>query len=373
MLTSNIKIMKEQAKKVLDIITLSEKRRNKKLLQVNPTVSASRDALQSSIIEVHSYSNDNYSYTNNIELPELEKICGKQSIDWVNIDIVNDATVNKIAAIFKIHPLIIEDILSTNQRPKMDEIDNQIFCVMQMMYYNNVEHTIESEQISIVLGKDFVLTFQDDASRDHFDPIRDKLKLVLNKYKNNTADYMLHSILDSIVDNYYIVMENLGIAIENLEENISKGNTDAYSMNKINNLRKEMILYRRNVIPAKDVIKSLVFIDNPLISPVNKKYFKDVLDHAEQAVDLSDNYKDIVGNIRDLYINQINLKTNEAMKFLTIITALLAPATVIGGIFGMNFEKLPYIHSSYGFFFAASLMIIIPVVMLYYFKKKDWY
>jgi magnesium transporter len=144
-------------------------------------------------------------------------------------------------------------------------------------------------------------------------------------------------------------------------------------MNRINDLRKEMILYRRNILPVKDVIRYFLDTDNELIQTKTKRYFKDVYDHISQASDLSDNYLDLVTSIRDLYINQVNLKSNETMKFLAIITSLMAPATVIGGIFGMNFDKIPYLHNTYGFWIAVFLMIFIPILMLLWFRKKGWY
>ncbi len=365
--------MKEQAKKILELFNVNELTKTKKVLKVNPTIQPQREVLLKSILSIYEYNNETIEIKTNATLDDVAKANLDAKNTWLNVDVINEKTANSLAQKFCIHPLIIEDILSINQRPKTDEIKDQIFCLMQMMYYNKLEHTIENEQLSIVLGNKFLITFQDDETRDHFNPIRQKLQINNSRLRENDTDYLLYSLLDSIVDNYYTVIEELGESIEHLEEDVSKNKSNSFTMSKINSLRKEMIVYRRNVVPTRDLIKFFIETDNPLIKPVNKKYFKDVLDHIEQAVDLSDNYRDIVASIRDLYINQINLKSNETMKALTVITALLAPATVIGGIFGMNFDKIPYLHNTYGFWIAVTSMIIIPLFMLLWFKKKGWY
>jgi magnesium transporter len=365
--------MTNTTKKYLSLLNPLDLLKTKKVLQVNPTLATNRDVLKETVMSLYSYSSSTLQKTDSIALHQIASSIEASENNWLNVDIVKKDVVDKLSEIFTIHPLIAEDILSENQRPKMDEIDEQIYCVLQMLYYNDIENSLENEQVSFVLGKNFLLSFQDDESRDHFNPIREKLKIPVSKCRTNTIDYLLYSLLDSIVDNYYIVMEKLGANIELLEETISKGKGDNFTMNRINSLRKEMIIYRRNIVPTRDLISSLVRTDNKLIFERNKRYFKDVQDHIEQAVDLSENYRDMVANIRDLYINQINLKSNETMKFLTIITALLAPATVIGGIFGMNFDRIPYLHNVYGFWLAVSMMLIAPLIMLWWFRKKGWY
>jgi magnesium transporter len=362
-----------RTKKYLQKLNPLELVRTKRVLHVNPIVEPNRDLFKKSVMDLYEYSETNIQNTKPATIKLLENAMNKGNCIWVNTDVVQKDTVEKICDLFNVHPLLQEDILSLNQRPKIDEIDNQIFCVLQMMYYNQLDSSIESEQVSFVLGSQFLLSFQDDETRDHFNPIRLKLQLVNSKLRSSNADYLLYSLLDAIVDQYYYVMEQLGNNIEMLEENISKGITDDFTMNQINSLRKEMIVYRRNIVPLRDLLTSILSNDNGLIQEKNKRYFKDVYDHVIQAVDLSENYRDIVNSIRDLYINQINLKSNANMKFLTIVTTILAPATVIGGIFGMNFDVIPIAHNTFGFWIAVSLMFVIPLIMLTYFKRKDWF
>jgi magnesium transporter len=347
--------------------------RTKKILHVNPTKEIKSIVSDKSKLALYTYDAVKLNKYDDIAADSIRQHMTGSLKKWLNVDIVHAGTIAQVQKEFNIHALIVEDILNANQRPKVDEAEDQIYCVMQMLYFNEIDKSVESEQVSFVLGKHFLLTFQDDEARDHFDVIRQKLEIGNSKLRSNGSDFLFYTLLDAIVDNYYIVMDKLGIEIEQLEERISRGETTEYTMSAINNLRKEMIMFRRNVVPVRDVLSNLCYTENTLIEPSNRRYYKDVLDHIVQAIDLSDNYRDIVTNIRDLYVNQVNLKSNEVMKFLAIITSLLAPATVLGGIFGMNFDRLPWQHNQYGFAFVAILMIGIPLLMLTWFKKQGWF
>jgi magnesium transporter len=273
---------------------------------------------------------------------------------------------------YGVHPLIIEDILSINQRPKMDEVDGILFCLLNMLYFNDQKKTVETEQISIILGKNFVLSFQEDADRDVFNPIRTRLKLNNAKIRLHNADYLCYSLLDMIVDNYFIVMEKVGEQIELLEEEVIR-NSNTRSLARINQLRKELIVLKRNFAPVRDLLNGIIRSESELLEDRNTKYYKDVYDHIVQAFDLSENYRDIIMSMQDLYINNVNLRMNEVMKVMAIVTCLLAPATVIGGIFGMNFEVIPYLHNRWGFFIAVASMLLIPLWMLRIFRRKGWF
>jgi magnesium transporter len=280
--------------------------------------------------------------------------------------------VEKVCTHFEIHPLLIEDILSINQRPKMDEVEGVLFCLLNMLYYNEAKQSVEQEQISIVLGRSFVVTFQEDASRDVFNPLRDRLKMASSKLRQRNADYLCYTMLDMIVDNYFLVMEKLGDRIELLEEEVIR-NSNKRSLARINQLRKEIIVLKRNTVPVRDLIAGILRSDSELLDDRNTKYYKDIYDHIVQAIDLTDNYRDMMTSLQDLYINNVNLKMNEVMKVMAIVTCLLAPATVIGGIFGMNFDSIPYLHNQYGFWVAVGIMLIIPLWMVFLFRKRGWF
>jgi magnesium transporter len=293
-------------------------------------------------------------------------------VSWINIDGINKTEIEKLSKHFCIHNLIVEDILSIGQRPKMDDIEGRLFCVLNMLYFNEKDASIETEQISIVLGNNFVISIQEDEQKDVFNGLRERIKILSSKPRQHKADFLFYAMIDAIVDQYFLVMERLGEKIEQLEEEVIK-HPNNKSLVKINTIRKEMILLKRSIGPVRELIHGILRSENELIEEKTEKYFKDIYDHIIQANDLAENYRDLLINIHDLYMSTVNLKMNEIMKIMAIVTCLLAPATVIGGIFGMNFERLPLLHDKRGFFIAGGLMIIIPVFMVVYFKRKRWF
>jgi magnesium transporter len=255
----------------------------------------------------------------------------------------------------------------------MDEVEGILYCLLNMLYYNEPTETVDQEQVSIILGEDFVITFQEDPERDVFNPIRDKLKMPNTKLRQRGADYLCYSMIDLIVDNYFYVMEKLGERIETVEEEVIR-NSNKRSLARINQLRKELIILKRNIAPVRDLVNSIIRSESTMLDAGTMKYFKDVQDHISQAYDLSENYRDIMISMQDLYINNVNLKMNEVMKVMAIVTCLLAPATVIGGIFGMNFDtNVVFFHKPWGFYTAVALMLLIPIWMLWGFRKRGWF
>lgn len=346
--------------------------RTKKVLHVNPTAASTRQEPEFSKISVFDYD------ATRLEVKEMNAVgdcfpyIDNKTVSWINVDGLKKADVEKICEHFGIHYLITEDILSIGQRPKMDEINGLLFCLLNMLYFNEKDSAVEIEQISIVLGKDFVISFQDDNARDVFNPLRDRLKVANTKLRQNGADFLFYALIDMIVDNYYLVMEKLGDKIEGLEEDIVRS-PNTRSLAKINMLRKEMIVLKRSVAPVRELINGILRSENELIEERTEKYFKDVYDHIVQANDLADNYRDMMMNLHDLYLSNVNLKMNEVMKVMTVVTCLLAPATVIGGIFGMNFDAIPLIHNKWGFFISVGLMLFVPLAMIRVFRKRGWF
>lgn len=346
--------------------------RTKELLQVNPTIIPEREENIESKIFLIEYSTDELELKSVPNIEDCFKHLYTEKVSWINIDGINKRVVEKICAHFGVHQLIVEDVLSVSQRPKMDEINDILFCVLNMLYFNEKSTRVETEQISIVLGKNFILSFQEDASRDVFDSVREKMKLNTSKVRQSGADFLYYVLIDSIVDHYFLVMEKLAEKIELLEEDIAK-NADSLSLVKINAIRKELILLKRSIGPVRDLIHGILRSENDLIQEKTEKYFKDVYDHIIQANDLAENYRDVMINLQDLYMSNVNLKQNEVMKWMAIVTCLLAPATVIGAIFGMNFDKIPLLHNKWGFMVCAIVMVFTPVWMWFYFKRKKWF
>lgn len=293
-------------------------------------------------------------------------------VTWINIDGLKRSEVESLCAHYDVHPLIVDDILSIGQRAKMDEIGNIIYCLLPMVYFNKSTGTVETEQVSIVLGSDFVLSFQEDATRDVFDPVRDRLRGGNVKLRSSKSDYLCYSLVDVIVDSYYGVIDNINESIEKLEDFILL-NKQADHFASISMLRREVMELRRAIAPVRELINGFLRSDNKLLEDQHDKYYKDVYDHIVQANDYVENHREMLMNLQDLYMNQVNLRMNEVMKIFTMVALLLAPATVIGGIFGMNFEVIPFAHHREGFYVSVGLMLIIPIFMLIYFKRKGWF
>jgi magnesium transporter len=347
-------------------------KKTKEILHVNPTAAPERTDAEEVHISVYDYNTVSFTELKFKEVKEIFCYKGNGNVTWINIDGLRKSDVEKISDHFGIHFLITEDILSMNQRPKMDEVEGILFCLLNMLYYDERKRSIEQEQVSIVLGKDFVITFQEDPRKDVFNPIREKMKVTSTKLRQGSADYLCYSMLDVIVDNYFTVMEKLGDDIEELEEEVIR-NSNKRSLARINYLRKELIILKRNIVPVRDLISGIIRSESDLLDDRTTKYFKDVQDHITQAYELSENYRDIMISMQDLYINNVNLKMNEVMKVMAIVTCLLAPATVIGGVFGMNFDVIPTAHNEWGFYTAVGCMLFVPIAMLFIFKRRGWF
>lgn len=347
-------------------------RRTKEVLRVNPTVMHERTAPVHPEIYQIDYDTGHYAYRRLQQVEEALSDTETPHIRWINVDGLDKAGVEKLCAHFNVHLLTVEDILSHGQRPKMDEINGLVFCLMSMMYYNEETKAVETEQVSLVLGKRFVLTFQEMPEKDVFQAIRDKLKVPESKLRQNGADFLFYALIDAIVDHYYLVMEKLGEHIELIEEEVIRS-PNSRSLAHITQIRKEMIVLKRNIAPVRELISGILRSDTDLIEVRTEKYFKDVYDHIIQANDLAENYRDMVINLQDVYLSNVNLKLNEVMKVMAIVTCLLAPATVIGGIFGMNFDRIPLLHNQWGFYISVSIMLIVPVAMIVLFKRRGWF
>jgi magnesium transporter len=354
------------------LIFPSNRHRTKEIFTVNPTAQPIREEAKEIHIYVYDYNAATINEHKVHDKEDCYKFLNSNNVSWINIDGLKKKEIEEICDHFGVHSLIVEDILSIGQRPKMDDIEGILYCLLNMLYFNDKHCTVEQEQISIVLGDKFVLTFQEDAHRDVFNGIRNKLKLTNSHLRLRGADYLCYSLLDMIIDHYFVVMESLGNKIEDLEEEIIRvGNTR--SLAKINSFRKELIVLKRNVAPVRELVNGFIRSESDLVEERHQKYFKDVYDHIVQANDFVENYRDMIVSLQDLYMNKVNLRLNEVMKVVAIVTCLMAPATVIGGIFGMNFDVIPIAHQQWGFYAAVGVMVVIPLFMLVIFKRRGWF
>jgi len=353
------------------IIPFFNPNRTRQIFDVNPIKQKRREASEV-IICAYDYNAEQLKEYTIKDATESFAFKEDNKNTWINIDGIRQSEVETICRHYGVHYLLIEDILSIGQRPKMDEVEGVIYCLLNMLYFNEKEEAVESEQVSIILGNRFVLSFQENNQKDVFNPIREKLRMANTKLRQRNADYLGYSMIDIIVDNYYIVLEKLGEKIEGLEEEIIKYSS-AHSLASITRLRKELIVLKRNIGPVRDLVNAFLRSESELLEEKTTKYFKDVYDHIVQANDLVENYRDMIMSLQDLYMSKVNLRLNEVMKVMAIVTCLLAPATVIGGIFGMNFEVIPLTHQKTGFYIAVALMLFFPLIMIWMFKKRGWF
>lgn len=291
---------------------------------------------------------------------------------WINVDGVHQVDIlEKIGKHFDIHPLVLEDIAHIGQRPKVEEYASYIFIELNMIFFHESKVELESDQISFVLGNNFLLTFQ-EKERDIFHPIRERLRSENLRIRKLGVDYLLYSLIDMVVDNYFVVLEKMGEKLEELEETVMSRPTNK-TLHLINQTKREMIALRKSVWPAREVISELYRSESPLINDTTDVYFRDVYDHTVQVMDTIENYRDIISGIQEIYLSSISIKTNEVMKVLTVISTIFIPLTFIVGIYGMNFRNMPELNWDWAYFAVMGIMFVIAVGMLFYFKRKKWF
>jgi magnesium transporter len=326
---------------------------------------------QKIIFELISYDEHSLLVVENKPLTELLTSCETHRQNWINVDGLSDRKlVDQIAEKFDLHYLLVEDIMNVDHQPKTDEMDDHLFLTMKM-FYRFDDEKIEYEHISFVLGKNYLLSFQEKEG-DIFSGIRSRIRQDNGIIRKRSVDYLLYRLVDAIVDSYYSVLEKIGEQVEAIEENISN-NPSVKDFQQIQKIRKEFIYLRRVVYPLREAINKIVKNESGFIDENNEKYFADVYDHVIHLIDSLDTYKDLTSTMMDLYMNTINYKMNEVMKLLTIITVIFIPLTFIAGIYGMNFEHMPELGWKNGYFGVLIIMGLIFIMMIGYFRYKKWF
>ncbi len=293
------------------------------------------------------------------------------TVTWVNINGLHDVgMIEKLGSFFHVHPLILEDVLSVNQRPKMEDAGDILFIVLRMLQYDDVNKEIKSEQVSLILGKNFLFTFQEKRG-DVFEPVRERLRQYKGKIRTLGADYLAYVLLDAIVDNYFLVLEKMGDQIEGLEE-LLVNNPSEDTLKTIHKLKRDMIYLRKSVWPLRETISGLERSESPLFRESTGIYLRDVYDHTIQVIDTIESYRDMVSSMLDIYLSSVSNRMNEVMKVLTIIATIFIPLTFIAGIYGMNFEFMPELGWKWGYPLVWLFIIGIAVIMISYFRKKKW-
>ncbi len=292
------------------------------------------------------------------------------TVTWINIEGIDPRAIQLIGDHFGVHPLVSEDIVNLGQRPKMEDYEDYIFVVLKMIYHNDRLDEIIDEQISLILGSNFVISFQEQEG-DVFDPIRQRIRENKGRVRAMGADYLAYALLDAVVDNYYVILETRGEDLEDLEEEIMT-NPHPEIGHDIHQMKRDMIYLRRQIWPLREVISGLQRNESKLIKKNTIIYLRDVYDHTIQVIDTVESFRDMVAGLHDSYLSSISNKMNEIMKVLTIFAAIFIPLTFMAGIYGMNFEYMPELKWKYGYFVLLGIMATLGIGMLLYFKKRKW-
>ncbi|TAL35676.1 MAG: magnesium/cobalt transporter CorA [Spirochaetes bacterium] len=309
------------------------------------------------------------------DIGEISACCDsafENSIRWIDVVGIHKVDlIGELGKTFGIHPLVLEDILNTNQRPKFDVWEDYTYVVLKILHFDEKSGEIVPEQVSIILGRDLVITFQETAG-DDFIPVIDRIMNDQGRIRKQGADFLFYALLDAIVDNYFSIFEKLGEKIEAIEEEVI-GHPDRDTINDIHFMKREMILLRRSVWPLREVVSGLGRGESPMISQANLVYFKDIYDHTIQIIDTIEVFRDMLSGMVDIYLSSLNIRMNEIMKVLTIITTIFIPLSFITGVYGMNFKFMPGLENPYAYFIAMGVMILIGLGMLAIFKKRKWF
>jgi magnesium transporter len=321
-------------------------------------------------IDVIEYDPDHFTEKDLKNTEECFPYKDSNKVAWINVNGLND--VNAIGSIgehFNLHPLLVEDILNTNHRPKLEEFDDCIFVTLKMLGITKNSDSIISEQVSFVLGNNWILSFQ-EIKGDIFDTIRERIRESKGNVRFKNVDYLLYRLIDTVVDNYFFVTEHISEQIENLEEKVLKI-SETQTLTEIQNLKKEIIGLRKVINPLRDSVGAL-HNDTGLIQQDTKRYFRDVYEHIIHLNESLDSQRDLLASLMDLYLSGVSNKMNKVMQLLTIISTIFIPLTFIAGVYGMNFSYMPELEWKYSYFVVWILMIILFIVMIIYFRRKKW-
>jgi magnesium transporter len=293
------------------------------------------------------------------------------TVTWINIDGLHQIEIlEKLGECYGFHPLVLEDILNTEQRPKIDDYGEYLYVVLKMLHDKGKGGQIEAEQISLILGPNFVFSFQ-EGEGDVFDAIRERIRSGKGRIRKMGADYLAYALLDAVVDYYFVILEKLGERIEFLETELVT-NPETKILREIQILKREMIFLRKAVWPLREVVAALERCESPLFQKATVVYLKDVYDHIIQVIDSVETFRDMLSGMLDIYLSSISNRLNSVMKVLTIIATVFMPLTFLAGVYGMNFKHMPELEWRWGYPLCWAVMAGIGVSMVVYFKKKKW-
>ena len=304
------------------------------------------------------------------DVETLTDLRDSETVSWINVvGLHEEHIIERLGTLFGIHPLVQEDIVHPTQRPKLEEYDDHLYIVLKMIYHDD-EGALITEQVSLILGSHYVITFQERPG-DVFDPVRQRIRSARGRIRRMQPDYLGYAIMDVIIDHYFVVLEHFGKEAEDLEDEVLDDPT-IETQQQINELRRALIHMRRAVWPVREVLSQIQREESPLIQPDTRPFIRDAYDHAVQVVDIVESLRDVVGGLTDLYMTALSNRMNEIMKVLTIIGTIFIPLTFIAGIYGMNFEYMPELQYRWAYPAFWIVIIVMAALLLVFFRRKDW-
>ncbi len=306
-------------------------------------------------------------------LSEINAYLEKPAVTWLDIDGTQcNNTIKFLTDKLGLHGLLVEDIHHHDHRPKIDEYDNHVFVMVKMLDFDDLTQQIKSEQVSFILGKNYLISIQETGKKgDIFEPIRARIKSSQSKHRKFGADYLLYSLLDIIIDHYFVILEKIGEKIEALEDDVLYRPT-AKTLNEIYVLKRELIQLRHSVWPLREVLNKLDKDDSDFVKPSIHLYIRESYDHSIQVIETLESYRDILSGLIDIYLSSLSNKMNSIMKVLTVISTIFMPLTFIVGVYGMNFKNMPELLLPNGYYAVLSICALIAGAMIVYFKRKEW-
>lgn len=308
------------------------------------------------------------------EIPTIEECFpfkDTPTVTWINIDGLHDiGLIERVGKHFGLHPLVLEDIVHTDQRPKIEDHGDHLFLVLTLLQYDKVTKEVKGEQLSLIIGSNFVISFQERVG-DFFDPVRARIRNGKGRIRKMKADYLAYALVDAAVDHYFAILEKLGERIEGMEGELV-ADPKPEKLQEIHSLKRELIYLRKSVWPLREVISTLEREESSLIQDSTALFLRDLYDHTIQVIDTVETFRDMVAGLLDIYLSSVSNRMNEVMKVLTLVATIFIPLTFIAGIYGMNFEFMPELKWHWGYPAVCLIMVFVVVAMVSFFKRKRW-
>src|SRR3989339_299126 len=322
-------------------------------------------------ISIIDYAGDHSEEIQEATLDDCARFTNGDNITWINVNGIHDVTlIQNLANLFGLHALTAEDIANTSQRPKVEEFGNYIFFAIKIMTYNEETVAIDYENVSIILGKNYVMSFRERDS-DLLDHLKERIRSGKGNIRGEKADYLAYAIMDRVVDEYFITIEKVGDHIEDLDDVILTS-SGADQMKELHRLKWEVLFLRKAIWPLREEISAIAKSESQLIGASTRIFLRDLYDHTIEIIDMVETYRDIIGGMHDTFLSSISNRMNQVMKVLTIIGTIFIPLTFIVGIYGMNFENMPELKWKWGYFALLGFMAALGIIMLAIFKRRKW-